>query len=304
MNDDEAPGGGLPPWINPEIQQRIAWRDGDIVISVPPKSGTTWTMNIVHQLRTGGDDSFRDVDEEVPWIEFVARPDITPDDVVATIDAMPSDRRRAFKTHAGPGVVPYHAPGSGVDVRYVVVVRNPDEAVASFHPFIGSHSDAWFELWGAPREAVVAPDFATYFEGMGSHAIAPMVFDVVNGWWPLRHEPNVVMVHYADLVRDPETSIRRIADTLGFDPTPDQWVRVLDHTSFSWMKSHEHLFEARVASGGILLDPGAMIRKGKVGDSSSDGVTPEISERIAAIGRSIVPDPAALAWCYDGGPLP
>ena len=34
------------PWVNPEIQQRIAWRDRDIVISVPLKTGTTWTMNI------------------------------------------------------------------------------------------------------------------------------------------------------------------------------------------------------------------------------------------------------------------
>lgn len=28
-----------PPWIQPEIQQHVKWRDGDIVISVPPKAG-------------------------------------------------------------------------------------------------------------------------------------------------------------------------------------------------------------------------------------------------------------------------
>src|SRR5579872_5744493 len=63
-----------PPWIRPEIQQKIKWRDGDIVISVPPKSGTTWTMNIVHQLLTGGTADFRDIYQEVPWIEFVGYP--------------------------------------------------------------------------------------------------------------------------------------------------------------------------------------------------------------------------------------
>ena len=43
------PGEGAPPpWINESMQQLIEWRDGDIIVSVPVKSGTTWTMNIVH----------------------------------------------------------------------------------------------------------------------------------------------------------------------------------------------------------------------------------------------------------------
>ena len=49
----DVPGEG-PPWIRREIQQQIKWRDGDLVISVPAKSGTTWTTNIVYQLFTGG----------------------------------------------------------------------------------------------------------------------------------------------------------------------------------------------------------------------------------------------------------
>jgi hypothetical protein len=77
MSDEKngAPGTGVPndsesstnpkaqgaPWVNPAIQQRVAWRDGDIVVSVPMKSGTTWTMNIVHQLRSGGDPDLEDV---------------------------------------------------------------------------------------------------------------------------------------------------------------------------------------------------------------------------------------------------
>src|SRR5262249_38320023 len=58
-------------WIDAEIQQRVEWRDGDVVVSVPVKSGTTWTMNIVHQLREGGDPHFEDLYVEVPWLELV-----------------------------------------------------------------------------------------------------------------------------------------------------------------------------------------------------------------------------------------
>src|SRR4051794_2717058 len=202
--DAQGPPEGPPPWLDDTLQQRIQWRDGDIVVAVPPKSGTTWTMNIVHQLRSGGDPSFADVYAEVPWLEIVPRPDSVRDDLVAAFDAMPHHRRRAFKTHAAPPALPYHRPGSGLDVRYVVVARNPDEAVASLRPFIASHSDAWFDLWQVPREGLVGPDIETYFAGIGSHAIVPMVFGFLAAWWPLRSESNVLLVHYADLKREPD----------------------------------------------------------------------------------------------------
>ena len=52
-----------------------------------------------------------------------------------------------------------------------------------------------------------------------------------------------------------------------------------------------------------MLDPGAMIRRGKLGASAEDGVTPQISEAIAGIGQSILTDRAAFDWCYHGGPV-
>jgi hypothetical protein len=240
----------------------------------------------------------------VPWLEIVPRPGYPTDDLVAAFDRMPRDRRRAFKSHAAPPTLPYQRPGSGVDVRYVVVVRNPDEALASFRPFIAAHSDAWFDLWQVPREAIIGPDFDTFFADLGSHALAPMVFGFLAAWWPLRHEPNVMLVHYADLKREHEASVQRIAGFLGFEPTDAQWSAILEYTSFRWMKAHEDKFELRSVSEVPILDPGAMIRKGKLGASAEDGVTPQISEAIAEIGHTVLADPAAFDWCYRGGVLP
>ena len=62
-------------WLNPPLQKKIEYRPTDTIISVPAKSGTTWTMNIFHQLRTGGDADFKDIYQEVPWVEFKERPD-------------------------------------------------------------------------------------------------------------------------------------------------------------------------------------------------------------------------------------
>jgi aryl sulfotransferase len=304
---DQGPGAppqGPPPWIDPTLQQRVTWRDGDIVVSVPPKSGTTWTMNIVHQLRTGGDPSFADVYAEVPWLELVPKPDSDRDAIVASFDAMTNDRRRAFKSHGAPPELPYVAPGAGPDVRYLVVVRNPDEAVASFRPFIASHSDEFFALWGVDPSGIVGPDFATYFAGMGSHALVPRIFGFLAEWWPMRNEPNVMFVHYADLVREPEPSIRRIAEFLGFAVADDRWPNIFEYTSFGWMKANEDKFELRSVADVPMLDPGAMLRKGRLGTSHEDGITPEISAAIAAIGGQILTDPAAFDWAYNGGALP
>jgi len=291
-----------PFWIQPEIQQKIAWRDGDIVISVPAKSGTTWTMNIVHQLLNGGTSDFRDIYEEVPWIEFIARPDQPHQEVLDRLEAMPRDRRRAFKTHSAPPEVPYFAPGGGTDVKYVVVFRNPEEALVSFWPFLAKHSDEWYALWGMPREALTRPDFPSFYRDIiaerGMHAGG--FFGFLNAWWPLRHEANVLFLHYSAMKQDHAGSLRRIAAFLGIEPSASEWARIEEYTSFGWMKQHEDMFEAMTAGEVPILQRGAMIRKGQAGDARSDGMTPEISRDLRAVGEATCPDADALRWFYTG----
>lgn len=300
------PVGGPAPWIDVETQGRVEWRDGDVVVSVPAKSGTTWTMNIVHQLRSGGDPEFRDVYEEIPWLELVERPGQSPEERLARWRSMPTDRRRGFKTHAAPPAVPYVAPGSGhPDVKYVVVLRNPEEAVVSLKPFIEQHTQAFFDLWQFPRDALVRPSFGAFYDEIfEGHGFGDMFFGFLAAWWPLRHAPNVRLVHFADLKRDHEGSIRALADFLGFSPTAAQWPVILECCSFGWMKQHQQKFELPHVLGFPVLEPGAMVRKGAVGAAHEDGMTADIARRLRARGEAIIEDPRALAWLYEGGPLP
>ena len=85
----------------------MAWRDDDVVVSVPGKSGTTWTMNIVHQLREHGDRNFEDIYSEVIWCEVMDKPGCTVDEMVEKLDGMDDSRPRAFKTHASPPMLPF-----------------------------------------------------------------------------------------------------------------------------------------------------------------------------------------------------
>ncbi len=299
----EEPESG-PPWIDRRVQQHIAWRNGDIVISVPPKSGTTWTMNIVHQLRSSGDPDFLDVYAEVPWLEACPSPAHSLEVLTAAIDQLPADRRRAFKTHAAPGVLPFWPRGEGSDVRYVVVVRNPDEVVASVRPFLASHTPEFIEQWGLPGDMLTYPTFADFFDDLGLPTFGPRVFDFVARWWPHRHDARVLMLHYSDMVADHGGSIRKVADFLGFAPSRDDWERVLEYTSFSWMKAHSEKFDLRSVSQVPWLRPGAMIRRGRAGVSQEDGITPAMSKAIAEVGRELLPDAGAFQWCYEGGPVP
>lgn len=293
-----------PPWIEPEIQRKIEWRDGDVVISVPPKSGTTWTMNIVHQLLTGGTADFRDIYEEVPWIEFLSYPGQPHQDVLDRLDAM-SGPRRAFKTHSAPPDLPFLSSGSGRDVKYVVVLRNPEEALVSFWPFLEEHSDEWYDLWQMPRAALCRPDFPSFYsEVVDAHGIQGAFFGFLAAWWPLRNEPNILFVHFSEMKRNQEASIRRIAKFLGAEPDDDQWPSILEYTSFPWMKRHENKFETSTASKVPILKSGAMIRKGEVGGAKSDGMTDDISRHLREVGSRIFPDTAAVEWLYVGGERP
>lgn len=299
------PGGGMPPWITPEKQKEVTPRDGDIWISVPVKSGTNWMMNVVHQLLTGGDDSFDTIYRVVSWPEFTERPGQPVEEVMSRIDALPTDRRRAFKSHTAPPDLPFRKAGDGKDAKYIVVCRNPEEALVSFKVFLEQHTDEFFGTWGLPKAALTRPDFPTFYrEVVDEKGMQGMLFGFVAAWWPLRNEPNVLMMHFSDMKKDLPGCIRKVASFLGIEPSESEWKKIDDHSTFEWMKANETKFETHPYTKFKLLEHGGMIRKGKTGAAREDGMTDEIAEHLRGIGKQIVTDPAVLKWFYEGGPLP
>lgn len=296
--------GGKPPWIVAERQHAVPLRDGDIWISVPAKSGTNWMMNIVHQLLTGGDGAFDSIYQVVPWPEFVERPGQPVQEVVDRIAKLPGERR-AFKSHSAPPELPFVPAGSGKDVKYIAVSRNPEEALVSFKVFLDMHTQQFYDLWQVPRAAMTRPTFdAFYREVVNPRGMQGMFFGFLAAWWPLRHEPNVLMMHFADMKKDLHGSTRKVAAFLGIEPTPAQWAKIDTYASFDWMKQNEIKFEAIPFTPVPVLEAGAMVRKGKLGAAHEDGMTAAIANEVRAFGSRILSDPAALTWLYEGGKLP
>ena len=136
-------------WFSPPLQKKVAYRSGDTIIAVPVKSGTTWTMNIFHQLRTGGDANFQDICSQVPWPEFKERPDQPDEELIDRWAALPTNvprapSRRTTRRTGGRTTATFRD-----DMKYVVVVRNPEEAIVSFKPFLAAHSLELFTLTSA-----------------------------------------------------------------------------------------------------------------------------------------------------------
>ena len=169
-------------WVDPTLQTKVTYRAGDTMICVPPKSGTTWTMNIFHQLVSKGDPDFEDIYAEVPWVEFKEGPDQSDEELLERWAKMASPR--GFKTHSFPNTQPGGMMEYRDDLKYVVVVRNPEEALVSFKPFLQSFNPKLFDYWQVPelRELLHSfQDFPSFFEkyllkglpGMPAEAVPP-----------------------------------------------------------------------------------------------------------------------------------
>lgn len=296
---DPPPSHGGPPWVNPTIQSKIDWRDDDVVVSVPSKSGTTWTMNIVHQLRTKGDCNFDDIYHEVKWIEVMDTPESTVDDMVKKINDMDTTKPRTFKSHKSPPTLPFHD-----KIKYVVVVRNPEEAIISMRVFLSKHSPKFLEHWGSPP--MNFPDVESFYNAFvkGGGGFGKGLFEFANEWWKLRDKDNVLMLHYSDMKSDHEGSIKKISDFLDFGSyTDDEWNNILKYTSFDWMKRHESKFEGSTIWNPPAIMSGGMLRQGSSGLAREEGMNEEMAADLREQGKAILKDEKAFDWFYNGGEL-
>jgi len=302
-------------WVDHELPKKVEYRPGDTIISIPTKCGSSWSMNICHQIFTGGDKDFKDIYKEVPWVQFKERPGQPDEELLERWSKLPDPR--VFKNNSYPG----GGPGSSIeyreDLKYLVVFRNPDEALVSLKLFFETFNMKIWELWGAEklRQLIVQPDFPTFFEkvvlpGVPGMPVVPpgglltMIYLAnLNAWWPLRDKPNVLMLHFNDMKTGHEATVRKIAKFLGKELTEEQFAKVFEYTSYRWMKDHQEKFEVQELLPFPMILNNGMIRRGVTGLSRDDGMTPEISATIRSFVDKIVKDPEAREWMYKGGSL-
>lgn len=270
------------------------FRNDDIVIATYAKSGTTWMQQIVSQLIFGGREALP-VAEMSPWLDLRVPPkEIKLPEVEA------QTHRRFLKTH-----LPVDALVFSPMARYIYIGRDGRDVMWSMHNHHINANQAWYDALNK-TPGLVGPEIgpppesrAAYFEAWLNEDGYPFwpFWENVRSWWAIRELANVLLVHFADLKRDMESEIRRIARFLDIEPDPAAWDAILEHCSFDYMKANAR---ASVPLGGAFWDGGAetFIHKGVNGRWRSE-LSPAVSAAYEARAEKELGTEAAN-WLRDG----
>jgi hypothetical protein len=302
--DDPAYASGVP---NAPVRYRSAdedsarwsgfpFRDGDIVISTRSKTGTTWIQMICALLVFGTAELPAPLAELSPWLDWSIRPS---EEVLAQLATQV--HRRFIKTHTPLDGLP-----SDPRVTYIVAGRHPlDMAVSLYHQGDNLDRERMRELLGpsgpgrtpASRPGLTDWLVAWIHDGADprlSLDSLPGVMMHLTGAWRLRDDPNIVLLHYADLIGDLEGSMRRLADRLAISIPEGIWPSLVEAATFESMRSHA---EQRVPDpAGVLVDATAFFRRGRSG-AGAEALMPvalqEYHDRVA-----LLAPPDLLDWLH------
>lgn len=232
----------------------FAFRPGDIIISAPAKSGTTWVQMICALL------IFRDPDLPAPlpvlspWLEnLVNNP---RNEIYAQLEAQ--QHRRFIKTHVRLSEIPIEP-----QVTYIAVARHPlDMSISMYHQLHNRQRDN-------PHGG---PDLPLYewllrrINGRPAHgqwSFLPDLMGQLSDAWSRRHEPNVLLLHYEDLVADLEGEMRRLAARLNLDIADLLWPDLVKAATFGQMRAAADKIQPALT--GYLKSNSAFFHSGSVG---------------------------------------
>ena len=185
----------------------------------------------------------------VPFMEFGHR------DEFQVFAQLPHPR--AMKTH-----VPYrYLPKSAREMKskIVYIIRNPKDVMVSYYHFYRMNSDFgnFKGTWN---------DYFQYFMDQGKLLGYGNHYDHTLGYWQHRHDDNLFIVFYEDIIAKPEHIIRKLADFLGCKLSEECVDRIVQAIRFDVMKENpmtnmyfgpNHNFDHSISP---------FFRKGKVGD--------------------------------------
>jgi aryl sulfotransferase len=199
----------------------------------------------------------RSLDDVSPWPDIRAWGPVDP--VLAHAEAQ--THRRMFKTHLPLDALPIYD-----GVKFIHVARDGRDAAMSLHNHIlnmtpearrgfddATRADPKFGHDAPPTPECAAEFFAEWVKDGGALGDeGGSFFHLVNTYWAMHGQPNVMLVHYNDLKADLGGEMRRIAAFLNLDVSDDLWPSLVDAATFARMK----------ADGDVLIPHAHMVYRG------------------------------------------
>ncbi|WP_415402527.1 sulfotransferase domain-containing protein [Tateyamaria sp. SN3-11] len=223
--------------VDPTRWDRFVPRAGDVVVSTPSKSGTTWVQGILALLFSGDVNVDPQLSTRAPWLD-IAEEDWA--DVAAALDAQTS--RRQIKTHT-----PLDGAPLWPDVRYICVFRHPIDVHLSFRAHVYNMRK---EVLRHVFPEDVREGFHLFLQGdahTGSNLAS--ILDHYRAARALDEAPNVLRLHYADMLRDLPGAVARIADHAGIHHEAALLSHLVEAARFNAMKANAARFAVAAGQG-------------------------------------------------------
>ncbi len=231
MNSPERTRRYFHPLLDSDRWDRFPFRHDDILIATSQKSGTTWMQMIVAQLVFQGE--LPDAPTQIsPWYELRMAP---LDALLKVLEKQ--GHRRFIKTHLPLDALPYRS-----EAKYIVVGRDTRDVLMSlWNDYLGYTDTFYAAANNAPEEAGVLPrppgDLRTFWVEFLTRAWFDWEKDGYP-FWSHRHLPNVLLVHFNDLLADLDCQMRRVADFLGIPVPRERWPALVEAATFKSMKAN------------------------------------------------------------------
>lgn len=281
------------------------FRDGDIVISTPPKSGTTWTQMMVALLVFGSSDFPRPLSEISLWVDMQLA---KKEDVFARLEAQ--THRRFIKSHTALDGLPHDE-----RVTYICVGRDPrDVAVSCRHHMNNLDLDQFLKvreqsvgledlaelLPQQPKEPMdpIVEFLVTDFESDNVNVMSlSYVLHHLQSFWDRRDDANISLFHYSDLQSDLPGQLRRLADVLGVELDDAKVDELAAAASFAAMRDNAEMV-APNSDARIWKSTNDFFHRGSNGqwrEAFDDDMLRRYEERVAALAT-----PEMRAWAEAG----
>jgi Sulfotransferase domain len=235
---------------------RYAAGPHDVIVMTYPKSGTNWMMQIAHQLIHHGMGEYDHIHDVVPWPDIDTMPGFMRRYAVpithATSWQWAPERKRVIKTHFNWELVPYSP-----EAHYIAIIRDPKDVFVSSYFFL---KDGVYGAAMPKLETWYRVYLSKNFMMGGSWA------ENAAGYWAQRHRPNVLVFSFKAMKKDLRGTVKAVAASLGIGASDSLIDDVCRLSSFEYMKNIDHKFHMGKMSP--WREAGAMIRKGRQGDSS------------------------------------
>ncbi|MGA7759495.1 MAG: sulfotransferase domain-containing protein [Ilumatobacteraceae bacterium] len=294
-------------FVDSERWGRFEHRPGDIVISTPPKSGTTWTQMLCALMIFDGPSFPAKLDAMSPWLDMRIR---SEDEVFDIYDRQ--THRRFIKTHTPLDGLPLRD-----DVYYVVVGRDPRDVLISWeHHMENIDGGVVFQhraeavgvddLDEFEPPAPPEPDPAVRFRNFVDREWSPTelmslanVLHHLDTGWNHRHDANVGLFHFLDYRRDLVGDMLRLSELCGFDRDPARLAVLAPEAGIERMRDRADEVAPDISKSEHWRDPARFFRSGATGEWI-ERTTPEDRARYDERVAELVPTELAR-WAHEGG---